>query len=140
MMDNKTARALSTDLNAAIAETLAKYGFKGQVISVRYDDAGFQCTIKAASNDPTVAEAGKRAEFERYASLYGVAPQAFGVEFTSGGRRFKFTGLVGGRSTKYVFTAVEVATGKEYKFGSDLADRLNALVGAAMLDAAAKTA
>ena len=130
-MDNTTARALSNDLNAAIAETLAKYGFKGQVTSVRYHDVGFQCTIRAASIDPTVAEAGKRAEFEEYARLFGVAPEAFGVEFTAGGGRFKFTGLVGGRSTKYVFTAVEVATGKEYRFGPDLATKLNALVVAA---------
>lgn len=96
--------ALRPQIDAALAALGEQLGLKLRTGNASYSpdgaEAHFKLEIKV--DDPAVQEAADRAEFERNCIMFrtGYGPNDkslersdFGIEFASGGRRYKLTGL-----------------------------------------------
>jgi hypothetical protein len=74
----------------------------------------YQFLIKEIGKDGgELTAAGK--DFINYASMYGLEPSDLGKEFKSRGKTYRITGFKP-RSHKYPILAVNVRTGKAFKF------------------------
>ena len=124
------ARTVGAEINAAVAEVLARHGLKAGPHRVMYGDT---LTYKVEISRPEIDENG----FDRgsphareWLTLGGyeirqafgydteppfTAEQALGCEFTSGGRRFRLTGM-NSKARKFPLLGEEIGTGRTYKF------------------------
>lgn len=57
-----------------------------------------------------------RAEFDTFATYYGLEPQDFGAIITSRGKQYKLVGINTRRGAKYPYRFTEVGTDKEVSF------------------------
>lgn len=111
-IDKATAKALSAEVEKALAEVAKRHGLTVAVKGGTYDSGMYRPKVEFSTDDR------ESAEFTKYAHLFGLAPEDFGREFVSGGRTFKISGLAM-RSSVRPILAVEVATGRTFKFTDD---------------------
>ena len=109
-----TAIAVTRDIEAAIAEVLAKHGLTAGRTSTRYGE-NYKVSIEANAIGALAPEAN---DWKRYASSFGLPTDALGEKFVSGGRTFCITGL-NLRARRMPVLATDVATGKPYKFAAE---------------------
>lgn len=108
-IDKTLAQALGKEVEEALNAVAERHGLQVQVRGGTYDSTLFKPKVEF-----TTLDAAER-EFARYASLFGLKPDDFNAEFTSQGRLFKVSG-VAPRSTKRPILAIEVTTGRTFKF------------------------
>lgn len=109
-IDKRTAEQIGREVAEALQAVAERHGLTVAVRGGTYDTTGLyrpKVEFKTADAD--------REEFARYASMFGLEADDFGKTFTSNGREFRVSG-VAPRSPKRPILAVEVATGKTYKF------------------------
>lgn len=127
----ETVRTIQSELQAAIVEVLERHNMTARGgLNVRFSDTHIRFTGEADVADKAAIADEKRAEFERWCTLYGVTAEAYGVEFNYAQRRFRLDGLMSGRATVNVFAATDVRTGKQYKLPRAAAAAINAAVAA----------
>jgi hypothetical protein len=117
----------------ACAEIAAKHGLAAegmglQAIELRWNfEFGIRVSIPlpdGSTRDP------ERMLFEAVAEEYGLSPEDFGREFSTGRERFRVAGI-DPRRPKYPVSATRVPDGKGYKF---TAENVMLLLRAAMKD------
>lgn len=102
------AKRLGEEVQAALAEVADKYGLQVEVRGGTYDSGSFKPRVEFKT------QGSDEATYNLYREMYINLPE-FGTTFKSQGRTFRISGFAP-RSTKRPVLAVEVATGKTYKF------------------------
>ena len=116
-MDRDKVRNLRVALNRVLKEFGAQENLNVVLGNASYTDssADFKLHVNEIAADGQVLT--REAEtFKRTAHYYGLQPEDLGRTFRShSGKTFKITGL-NRRAHKYPIQAVEVGTGKRFKF------------------------
>jgi len=103
---------------AAIQAALEPYGLAVAYKSGRYTGTSVALTFEASVIENGQALDRTAREFQLYASQYGLKAEDLGRKFEYRGRWFQVTGLKTG--TKLPLLAVEMTTGRGYKFGPEV--------------------
>jgi hypothetical protein len=114
--DRAECRRLREGLERAVAIVAKGFGVEIRVGDMRF--SAENCTIKleAAVKAATGEVLSKpRTDFDRYCRAFGLEPEHLNAEFSQGGAHYRITGLKPGAS-KYPVLAVNLRTGKTYKF------------------------
>lgn len=122
-IDRATLRLISEDALKALQEVADKYGITLSQGRSTYSngDTGtlkFEMVLRTQDADGNVLSR-QALDFQKHASLYGLDPSDLGREFDSNGKKYRITGLAGGRST-YPILAENLSNGKTYKFAADI--------------------
>ena len=109
--DRPACQAVLDASLAALREAVAPFGVTVESQRGQFDGPTYTAKFKftAAGADPD------RAEFARWAGLFGVTPEDFGRLFQWGGAEYRLDGLQPGRA-KFPFSASRVSDGKRFKF------------------------
>src|SRR5271157_1557244 len=98
--DKTNLTALRNDFDAAIKQVAAKHGIVIRLKTLRYDsvkangNVEFIATGGANNADPQAAQlAIYKADFQRYASVFGLKPEQWGATIKSGAESYKLVGL-----------------------------------------------
>ena len=75
----------------------------------------FELVTKGKAEDGTVLSTASAKDFVKHAKLFGLSPTDLGREFQAQGETYRISGLKPA-SRKYPILAVNVRTGKTYKF------------------------
>lgn len=110
-MDKAAANALGEATREALEAVAERFGVTAKLGGGKYDPFGGTYAPKIEYAIPAIAD--KAAEQD--AQLYGLPEGSIGKTFTAKGRTFKVTGI-NPRARSMPVEAVEVATGKSYKF------------------------
>lgn len=128
LVTKNDAVAISTEIENAINQILAKHNLKANKIRSKYGDE-YQFTISASPiklNDKGVSVTSPEAqEFIMFGKHYGFEnPEAsLGATFTSNKMTLKFTGL-NTRKSKFPVYGVDIKTNKSYGFPMSVLTRL----------------
>ena len=115
-MTRKNLRELSAAMAEALAGIEERFSVKFAVGGGRYSESEVTYKVTASAvgeNGETYSREAE--EFTKYAGTYGLKPEWLGEEFSSNGKKFRITGLKPSRR-KYPVSAVNIASGKSYKF------------------------
>lgn len=104
------AKMLGEEIAKALAEVAEKHGLQVEVRGGTYDSGSFKPRVEFKT------QGSDEATYNLYREMYDLP--AFGYAFSQGGRTFRVSGFAP-RSHKRPVLAVEVATGKTYKFTVD---------------------
>jgi len=113
--DKPTIRSLRPELEKALADVCAKHGFTARIGSGSFSD--FECKFQLILELDGAGEAkstAKQADFERYATLYGLEPTDLGKTFLVGGSLYSITGISPNRP-KFPIDGVR-HDGRKFKF------------------------
>ena len=110
-MDKAAANQLSAATRIALEEVASRFGVDVQVGGGRYDPTAGTFMPKETCTE----SGGAEREWHQYAPLVGLDADAFGREFSSRGQQFRITGI-NLRASRFPVLAVQVGTGKTYKF------------------------
>lgn len=97
------------DIKEAVKEVEKKFGVEITFGKISYDESHFTIKTEVANGSK---EEGKRKEFEKYCTLYGLDKNDFGREFLYQGELCRFVGLEMNRR-KYPIIIESVVTGKQ---------------------------
>lgn len=111
-MDKAKAKALSTEVDAALQAIAERNGLSVKVGGGSYDAGSFRPKVEFKEGDADASE------FAQFASMYGLKPEDFGRQFIANGKLFKVSGLAI-RSPKRPVLATQVSTGRVFKFDDD---------------------
>lgn len=117
-MDYQTIRH---ELEQAILKIGEKHGFTGSIGAIIYNDIGFRCTLTAKANETSTGQSGAELEYAKYATKFKYKKDTFGKEFSMQGQTFRIIG-VNPKARTMPILAIDVKTGKQYKFSPILAD------------------
>ena len=94
-------------------------------IQIKYGGGSFTATdfklrlVCAVQNDDGTYETPERADFKKFAYMYGLTADDIDMEFTWNGEKHKLSGLKT-RGKKFPFIGKRVKDGKQFKFGADI--------------------
>lgn len=100
-IDRQTCKLLAAEIEAALQTVAAKHGVKITSGGGTIGATEFVCKVQVTLTGEAMDDAA-RAQFVKYAELYGLKPEYFGRTFTSGGKSYKVAGLALNRSAKPV--------------------------------------
>lgn len=118
-MDRAKVKLLRDICQAALAEIAAKNKLEITVGRGSYTDNSVNFKLEIAELG-TNGESPAVKDFDRYAGLFGLKPEDFGVMFTYGGRQFKLVEICP-RRPKFPFVGEDITTNKRFKFGREIA-------------------
>jgi hypothetical protein len=113
-MDRAAVKVLAAATQKALEAVAAEHGVTVEVRGGSYDPAVGTFKPKVSFALANAAEA----EFERWATVYGLEVSDYGREFTTHGRRFRITGIAP-RSRVRPVLCDEVGTDRTFKFAAD---------------------
>jgi hypothetical protein len=116
------------DIRQAVREALGEVGKKYGIVfnaenTIRFDNN--EMTLKLEAK--TVAGADPLVQFKKEAKRLGIDPVYYGATFPFRGENFQIVEL-SSRSHKYPIIA-QNSKGQKYKFGADMLDKVNGMVG-----------
>lgn len=109
VVDRMKARALSAEIDAAIAPVLAKHGMEKGKTHTTYGEL-YRFKIEAT---PIGAAKPEETDWQRFATLFNLPEDALGKEITLGGQKMKIVGL--NTRARKMPVMLEAAGGKKYK-------------------------
>jgi len=114
-------------LRPIIVDTLLQmgrdFGFTPDVGSASFNDREVTFKLKLTLTDERGNPVDMQAEnFKQFAMLYGLQAEHLGQSFLVQGKRYVIKGLCDG-SRKYPILAIQIATGREYKFPAETVRR-----------------
>lgn len=121
--DRMGHRDLCQRLNVALEQLGKDLGIKLHAGGGTIGSTELVIKVSAAAADPTVAIDRAKRELDIYGGMYGLRGADYGVVFTSGGKRFKLTGVAPSRP-KFPISGECLSTGKGYKFTSYTASQI----------------
>jgi hypothetical protein len=108
-------QAFRTEMQAALAPVLAKFGYELAKSNATYSDTFIKFSLTIEENvkgENGVNLSGEYADaYKQIGHLYGLVPNLLGKEFVTNGRKMAFAGIASKRS-KYPFAALEMSSGK----------------------------
>ena len=123
--DRQTAKALSAEIETALAAIAAKHGLTiaaaGGTIGTVSLKLKFECKV----NDPAASAKQERDTFNVYAAMFGLRPEHFGATFQYKRQVFRLIGILPNRP-KFPLRAMNVETGKELLFPQQMASKISA--------------
>lgn len=124
--DKPTIRSLRPELEKALVDVCAKHGITAKIGNASFTD--LECKFQLILELEGAGEAkstAKQADFERYATLYGLEPTDLGKTFLVGGSLYSITGISPNRP-KFPIDGVR-HDGKMFKFGLETVKRALAI-------------
>jgi hypothetical protein len=108
-------RSLRPELEEALADVCAKHGITAKIGNASFTnlECKFQLILELDGANEAKS-AAKQADFERYATLYGLEPNDFGKPFLSNGVLYSITGISHNRP-KFPIDAIR-HDGRKFKF------------------------
>lgn len=128
-LDRAAVADLRDKVSAAIADVFAEAGLVAPTVTGSFTKTSVSFKLSAsidAVDESGVNLASQEAlDYEKFGSTFGLDEGRLGKEFSVQGKRFVFAGI-NGRRPKYPICGVEVASGRTFKFGRDVAALINA--------------
>lgn len=118
-------RQLTEEMLAALAPLEAKFGVKFSTAGGTLGSAEMVVKLKAESADTSAVDSAARQAFARECRFYGLEPEDYGAEFTSGGIRYRLTGIKSSRP-KYPLSAESLRDGRSFKFTTSVVRQIAA--------------
>ena len=110
-----TLKQLRPAIESALADVAKNFDIKLKLANCKYSSVDFTFQLKGEVLDAGDGESVAQRDWKTYAAEFGLGAVEFGSVFESNGRRFRITGIKITRP-KYPVSAVDVATGKGFKF------------------------
>lgn len=130
-------KTIEAEMLTACAEVAARHGLVAESLGLRAMDLRFNfefgVRVSIPLPDGSTLEP-ERMLFEALAEEYGLSPDDFGREFSTGRERFRIAGI-DPRRPKYPISAIRIPDGKGYKFTPE---NVALLLQAAMKDISPK--
>lgn len=130
-------KTIEAEMLTACAEVAARHGLVAESLGLRAMDLRFNfefgVRVSIPLPDGSTLEP-ERMLFEALAEEYGLSPDDFGREFSTGRERFRIAGI-DPRRPKYPISALRIPDGKGYKFTPE---NVALLLQAAMKDISPK--
>jgi hypothetical protein len=113
--DKPTLRSLRPELETALADVCAKHGITARIGNASFTEleCKFQLILELEGVDEAKSTS-RQADFERYATLYGLEPTDFGKNFLVNGVLYSITGISPNRP-KFPVDGVR-HDGRKFKF------------------------
>ena len=111
-MDKNVAKQIAEDTQKALESVAAKYGVTVTVRGGTFDAGMFKPRVEFRAPE------SRRSDFERYARMFGVDPQAFGKTFNFGGTTYRVAGIRPSAHKRPILAARE--DGKSFAFSVDI--------------------
>lgn len=118
--DSQNLRMLRTEIESALSDVLGKHGIKPTLGTIRFSSLSCKVSLEMKlagtenAEDGGLGNAADKAEFELYATRFGLKPEDFGKKFVSRGYLYTITGIKPSRP-KFPVSAVR-SDGKGFKF------------------------
>lgn len=124
-MDKKEAIQIQDAVRDAVSDVLVKHSLLITKNSARFTPTSIRITLELDVTDTQGVNQAAKADWERYASSFGLPVEAFGQTFvTYSHEEFRIVGLEPKRR-RFPVSAERVGTGKRYKFpAGDVANYL----------------
>ena len=110
-----TLKQLRPAIESALADVEKNFGIKLKLANCKYTSVDFTFQLKGEVLDTGDGESVAERDWKTYSAEFGLDTVKFGSVFESSGRRFRITGIKITRP-KYPVSAVDVSTGKGFKF------------------------
>jgi hypothetical protein len=119
MITRTLLKTIKTDAEAALRDVAAKHGVQFSFGNGTFtpDNATLKLEIAGIAANGAV-KTKEAADFERYASSFGLTPEDLGTIFTYNGKEFKLLGAKP-RNHKYPLIAENTKTGRKFKLPGD---------------------
>lgn len=118
-MDKATVKTMQDDMAKAVEDVAQKYGLRITKSAARFSDHEVSLTFGFRTTDTAAILTREKADWEKYAKMFGLEPDDFGQEFEWWAQKYCITGVNLGR-TKYPIKACLKGTTKMYKFSADM--------------------
>jgi len=120
---NNGFQQLKGELLAELAALGKRHGLEFDVEGGRFDSTSFLMPLAIRAIPAAGQMSHAESEFARYCSRYGLLPEDYGAEFTSGGYRFRLVGIKPSRP-KYPLQCERVGDGKVYKWHASIVSQI----------------
>ncbi len=114
-------KAVEAEMIAACAQIARRHGLAAESLGVDSVDLrlgfAFGVRVSIPRADGSVVDPD-RMMFEALADMFGLAPEDYGREFTTGRERFRLVGLDPNRP-KYPISAARIPDGRRFKFPAE---------------------
>jgi hypothetical protein len=120
-MDKKLAKLVQDEAVAALEAIAARHGMTVRAHGGSLADISIILKFEFKTADSTAIAAAEKAEFERYAALFGLEPSDYGAKFVINGKTYSLIALDLKRR-KFPIIAVD-ETGKRLCFTDMMVDR-----------------
>jgi hypothetical protein len=114
---------LGTKFAKELAKLGEEYGIDIEYGGGRYGGATGEVKLKISCRDTGAGVSAAQMDFNRRCHWYGLAPTDFHRVFTSNGVRYRITGLMSGRASKYEVVGERVHDKRGFKFTADTVKR-----------------
>ena len=119
--EQRTVKALSAKLNAAVAAVCEEHGLSVELVGRRWNTQSYHCGYEIRMSPDNAAE-GDRADFATHAHLFSLSADDFGRRFTSNKKTFALVGFKP-QNRKYPVIGRDDA-GTRYKFPAAVLESL----------------
>lgn len=130
-IDRQTAVTVAKEVEAAVAAVFAGHGLAAPKVKTSYGDIlrlTIETSVKTEGDNGVNTTSKEAIAYKVMGSLYGLPEDALGVVFTSGGKRYVFTGIATNRPKYPICGTGE--DGRSYKFTETTARAIHAAVAA----------
>ena len=117
MLNKKEFQAFRMEVEQALKSIAEKYDANIKAGKIKYDNSSFALELNVHKKEVD-GESFEKAEFKKYAFLYGFEPEDYGKTFVSNGKSFTLYGFKP-KATKMPVLA-RSDDGKNYKFGTQV--------------------
>jgi len=120
-LNKASIAAIMIDFNKALEAVAKKHSVKFDTGNITFSDSDFRAKLTVSANK-TKAElkADQKADFINNCMFIDVKPTAFGKKFKIGTKEFLINKVLAG--SKFTLGAMEIATGKQFKFMNSCID------------------
>lgn len=126
--DKPALRKFREDFDKAIAAFAKKNGVAMRLGGASYNESEVTYKLEvciASDGDMSAKEALGRKSLDLEGAMFGLTEKDYGRTFTNwDGDKYRLVGIKSSRP-KYPVSAENIRTGKGYKFGSDVLDKLS---------------